>query len=325
MKALRNIILACISSILIYLLVVAFVVKKPLTMGFIHEAQQVRAAYWRAHPGPKLVIIAASNGLFSHRAEVMERVLGIPCLNGSTIGQFGLDVQIALAKRWLKPGDIVFMPLEYTSYALTNEQIDKSEANSYIIAYAPGLLHDFGWHRVLCVLFHFDLKYLISAVVEMGLAEVGISRRFNKGSLTPQGDMQGHTESMGKEYRGYVRSLPQASPSEELLHKKFPGEIVLEHFLRWAKEHHIRVIGALPTVFNDRPISDKVIAKIASLYQSQGQEFLLLPNRSQYDRHCFYDTDYHLNEASQIAHSELVAKYLQSWLRCAHEPNRLPE
>jgi hypothetical protein len=318
-KTLRNIILACLSSILIYLLVFAFLVKKPLTMGFINDAQQVRASYWRANPGPKLVIIAASNGLFSHRAEVMERVLGIPCLNGSTIGQFGLDVQIALAKRWLASGDIVFMPLEYTSYALTSEEIDKSAANSFIISYAPGLLRDFGWHRVLSVLFHFDLKYLISAVVEMGMAEVGISRRFNKGSLTPQGDMQGHTESLGKEYRGYVSSLLQASPSDELLYKKFQGEIVLENFLRWAKEHHIRVIGALPTVFNDRPISDKVIAKIASIYRSQGQEFLLLPNHSQYDRHCFYDTNYHLNEANQIAHSELVAKYLQPRLRLAHE------
>jgi hypothetical protein len=320
-KTLRAIILACISSILIYLLVVAFLVKKPLTMGFIHDAQQVRAAYWRAHPGPKLVIIAASNGLFSHRAEVMEKVLGLPCLNGSTIGQFGVDVQIALAKRWLAPGDIVFMPLEYTSYVLTSEEIDKSEANSYIIAYAPWLLHDFGWHRVLCVLFHFDLKYLISALVEMGMTEVGISRRFNKGSLTPQGDMRGHTESLGREYRGYVGSLPQAGPSDELLDKKFQGEIVLEHFLKWAKEHHIRVIGALPTVFNDRPISDKAIAKIASIYRSQGQEFLLLPNHSQYDRQCFYDTSYHLNEANQIAHSELVAKYLQERLHLAHERN----
>lgn len=321
MKTLRNIILACISSILIYLLVFAFLVKKPLTMGFIHDAQQVRAAYWRANPGPKLVIIAASNGLFSHRAEVMERVLGIPCLNGSTIGQFGLDVQIALAKRWLAPGDIVFMPLEYSSYALTREEIDKGDANSYIIAYAPGLLHDFGWHRRLCILFHFDLKYLISAAVEMSMAEVGISRRFNKGSLTPQGDMRGHTESQGQEYREFVKSLPQASPSDELLYKKFQGEIVLEQFLRWAKEHHIRVIGALPTVFNDRPISDKVIAKIASIYRSQGQEFLLLPNHSQYDRRCFYDTKYHLNEENQIAHSELVAKYLQQMLSGAHEPH----
>ena len=139
---------------------------------------------------------------------------------------------------------------------------------------------------------HFDLKYLISAVVEMGLAKVGISRRFNRETLTPQGDMRGHTESRGEEYRRYVQSLSQAGPSEALLHKRFQGEIVLENFLKWAKQHNIRVIGTLPTVFNDRPISDKLIAKIASLYRRQGQEFLLLPNHSQYDRHCFYDTDY---------------------------------
>jgi hypothetical protein len=319
-KTLRTIILACISSILLYLLVFTFLVKKPLTLGFIHEAMQVRAAYVRANPGPKLVIIAASNGLFSYRAEVMEKVLGIPCLNSSTIGQFGLDIQIALAKRWLSSGDIVLMPLEYHSYELTSQEIDNSDANAYILSYAPWLLHDLGWHRVQCVLGHFDLKYLISAVVEMGLAKVGISRRFNKETLTPQGDMRGHTESRGMEYRGYLQSLTQAGPSDELLQKRFQGEIVLDNFLKWAKQHNIRVIGTLPTVFNDRPISDKLIAKIASLYRSQGQEFLLLPNRSQYDRHCFYDTNYHLNEPSQIVHSRSIAYYLQPRLRLSKAP-----
>ena len=321
MKTLRTIILACISSILIYLLVFTFLVKKPLTLGFIHEALQVRAAYVQANPGPKLVIIAASNGLFSYRAEVMEKILGLPCLNASTIGQFGLDIQIALGKKWLAPGDIVLMPLEYHSYALTNNEIENSDANGFIINYAPCLLRDLSWHRVLCVLFHYDLKYLISAVLEMGLAKAGISRRFSKATLTPQGDMQGHTESRGMEYRGYLSSLTQAGPSDELLYKRFQGEIVLENFLKWAKEHGILVIGTLPTVFNDRPISEKLIAKIASIYRSQGQEFLLLPNHSQYDRRCFFDTDYHLNEPSQIAHSQLMANYLQSRLRLAHEGN----
>lgn len=321
MQTLRTIVLACISSVLIYLLVFTFMVKKPLTLGFINEALRIRATYVKARPGPKLVIIAASNGLFSHRAEVMEKILGIPCLNASTIGQFSLDVQIALAKRWLAPGDIVLMPLEYSSYELTDKDIETSDGNAFIISYAPWLLHELGWHRVSCALFHFDINYLISAVVEMGLAKVGISRRFNNESLTPQGDMRGHTESLGKEYRGYLKSVTQASPSDELLSKRFQGEIVLENFLKWTKEHDIRVIGTLPTVFNDRRISEKIIATIASIYQSQGQEFLLLPNYSQYDRHCFYDTNYHLNEPSQIFHSQLIAKYLQPRLGLARKLN----
>jgi hypothetical protein len=320
-QTLRTVILACISSILIYLLIFTLLVKKPLTLGFINEALQIRAAYVKARPGPKLVIIAASNGLFSHRAEVMEKILGIPCLNASTIGQFGLDVQIALAKRWLAPGDIVLMPLEYHSYELTDKEIETSDGNAFIISYAPWLLHELGWHRLLCALFHFDVKYLVSAVVEMGLAKAGIPRRFNKDSLTPQGDMRGHTESLGKDYRGYLKSLSQASPSDQLLSKRFQGEIVLENFLKWTKGHDIRVIGTLPTVFNDRRISKKVITKIASIYQRQGQEFLVLPNYSQYDRHCFYDTNYHLNEPSQILHSQLIANYLQPRLGLAHKLN----
>jgi hypothetical protein len=316
-QTLRNIILACISSILIYLLVFAFFINKPLSMGFINEAQLIRANYVQAKPGPKLVIIAGSNGLFSHRAETMEKILNLPCLNASITAEFGLDIQIDLAKKWLAPRDIVLMPLEYLSYTSTRNSIENSPANGFIINYAKWLLHDYDWHRVLCTMFYFDTKYLISGVVEMSLKAVGVTRRFNTGTLTPEGDMRGHTELKGREYRKYVMSVPQGFPDPELLHKRFLGEIILTNFLKWAKERNIRVIGTLPTVFNDQPISEAAIAKIASIYQDQGQEFLLLPNRSQYDRHYFYDSNYHLNEENQIAHSQLIARYLQPRLHVA--------
>jgi hypothetical protein len=203
------------------------------------------------------------------------------------------------------------MPLEYNTYVSSNEAIENSMANGFIINYDKGLMNEFGWHRRTCILFSFNMKYMISAALEMGLAAAGISRRFNRHNLTPQGDMRGHTSSRGKDYRQYLNSISQALPNDELLHKKFYGEVILENFLNWAEKHGIRVIGALPTTFNEKPLSNAVIAKIASIYYNQRQEFIVLPNYSQYDRNCFYDTNYHLDEFNQINHSLLIAKHLK--------------
>jgi hypothetical protein len=40
----------------------------------------------------------------------------------------------------------------------------------------------------------------------------------------------------------------------------------------------------------------------------------VMKNRSQYPRTSFYDTEYHLNEPAQIAHSKMLAAYLRPYI-----------
>ena len=49
----------------------------------------------------------------------------------------------------------------------------------------------------------------------------------------------------------------------------------------------------------------------ASVYLSNGGDFLELPNFSRYPRTAFFDTGEHLNETWQIEHSKLLAQELR--------------
>src|SRR5271157_6025286 len=116
MAKLRILIAVCASSVLMYLALFGFLVRKPLTLGFIAESYDKKTSYVSGVSGPKIVILAGSNGLFSHRCEALEQMLHMPCLNCSVTAEVSLDYQLARARKLLSSGDIVLMLLEYDLY-----------------------------------------------------------------------------------------------------------------------------------------------------------------------------------------------------------------
>jgi len=322
MAKLKILILACVGSILIYVTLFGFLLRKPLTLGFIADSYDRKAAYVREAHGPKIVILAGSNGLFSHRCETVQQVLSMPCLNCSVTAEISLDYQLARAKTLLAPGDIVLMPLEYSLYTTDEKTVYNSVSNPFMLHYDKDSLLFLGVKRVVHSLFYFDLKFLISALAEMGLKWSGVSRRFSTETLTPNGDMKGHTEAKADAYRKMIRELPQITPPQELLTQQCLGETVLRDFLKWAKSNDITVVGALPTVFNDRPIDQRFVHRISSIYTGEGHRFLILPGLSQYDRSHFYDTGYHLCERYQMAHSRMIGNALAKMLFGGHVHER---
>jgi len=76
----------------------------------------------------------------------------------------------------------------------------------------------------------------------------------------------------------------------------------------------VRVVGGLPTGFDDVPMPDATMDAIRAVYVDNGGEFLVLPNLSRYPRVAFFDTPEHLNETWQVVHSRLLAEQLR-WHR----------
>ena len=58
MAKLRILIAACVGSILLYLALFGFLIRKPLTLGFINEGYQRKTSYVSGVRGPKIVILA---------------------------------------------------------------------------------------------------------------------------------------------------------------------------------------------------------------------------------------------------------------------------
>lgn len=310
MRSLASLAGALLLSLLVYAGVFTFMVQKPLTIGFIQRAFEVKQAYARAHASPKLLIVAGSNGLYSHRCQAMEPIIGMACVNASITAELQIGYILEFARRLANPGDVVLMPLEYGLYDVTAKDIREGLLHPYRVTYDRATLLRFPPAEIAGAVFQFDLPYLAGALAEMALDAAGVKRGLNVGVMTPQGDIRGQTEEKAGLYRPTIlREEFRLKPASEF-HVSDAVRAELGAFLDWAKRSRIRVIGTLPTTFDDRRVEDEIVSRIAAIYRAHGQEFVVLPNRSQYPRSCFFDTQSHLVQRCQIAHSEALAHLL---------------
>jgi hypothetical protein len=301
---------ACLASLLIYGVVFGVLVHKPLTVGVIDDLLQFKEAYAARADAPKLIIFAGSNARFSHRCQTIEKLLAMPCVNFGVGRGIGLDYLFDRLEPLLKPGDIVYMPLEYEWY-IDDKIAAMTGPDAELMFYDDKKkLLGFGGERALRAFFSFDLRYLVSALSEMALQAIGVQRRVGLATMTPQGDEFGHTPEEAAPYRAYLATASPYIPTAETLAASSYVEHQLAVFLAWAREHGIVVIGGLQTTFRDAPVTDETIAALRHIYEANGQRFLVLPSHSQYPRDCFFDTYAHLTEPCQIAHSTALAAAL---------------
>ena len=309
MRALTKVFLSIFLSLVFYGATFTFLVKKPLTIGFIHDAFQVKAAYANKIRGPKVIIVAGSNGLFSFRCEVMEPILKRPCLNASVTVILGLKLTLKKAQEFLKAGDVILMPFEYNYYY---RNFLPASGYNYLLSYEPEKWLSLPLAEKIPAIFSFDFHYLISGIVETLLRTMGIQRKFHAAMLTQQGDMSGHTALKARQFQKSIGE--PLIPTPEEIDRKHAYKDYVINFFKWAAKNKIRIFGILPTTIDTKTVSAQTEKKIAQLYTRNGQSFIFQPNRGQYSRECFFDTHYHLHEACQIKHSISVANFLKQRL-----------
>ena len=314
----RRLVCAMVASLLLYAALFGAVLDRPLELGFLQRQLDNRLARVASIHQPKLVILAGSNGPYSHRCEVIEAMLDFPCVNGGVAVGLGLDYLFTRWRNELHPGDVVYMPMEQAQYV----------TGRFATALGPdaAIMFRHDWHtlsalspeRWIAALFAFDLRGALMSLIEMGLvaARFHDPRAATTGTSNAWGDHIGHTAALGAASQAMIPAMAVPALPAAAIHDGH-GARLIGAFVAWARAHGVRVIGGLATELEDEPLPDATVAAIAAVYLEQGGIFLELPNRSHYPRTAFFDTPSHLNEAAQIAHSQLLARALA---RCLDRP-----
>jgi hypothetical protein len=313
MKKLLTLVGLIALSILLFLAVFS-VVHRPLVVGEIQKNLDYKLAYARTLGSPKIVIFAGSNGRYSHRCEQFTAALGRPCVNASIGVGIGLDFLLEQWRPLLQRGDLVYMPLEYSQYGLTSNEMHAGLQNALLVHNQRPYLWSLDAKRIAAAYGSFDLPFLIHGTAEMVLDQRGLRRRSSTESLTPQGDESGHTAERGKAYADFLHSL---KTTKTVIPESSDAIRVIEQFLRSAQQGEVTVVGGLPTVPTSMPVDDKAVDRLRRLFENHGAQLLVLPNLSRYPLGCFFDTVYHLDESCQKAHSMRVADALAA---VSHRP-----
>jgi hypothetical protein len=315
MRQFLSLLVAAMLSLVVYLLLFGFVVSRPLVVDQIRDFMDKKLAYARATPHPKLFIVAGSNARFSHSCAALEAALHRPCINMGIAADVALDWLLDKTRAQLAPGDLVYLPLEYDLYSRPRTQLETGMDAAYRFRHDKPSLAVRGPEGIARAAFMFSLPTLVQSIGEMSLQALGVQRRYNVDTLDRQGDETGHDGARAIPYLDVIRRTPQEMPdAQTMMHDADGSQVALGAFLDWCRAHGVVAMGGLPTVFDDRPVPDAVIAPLKNFYARHGAGFLVLGNRSQYPRNDFYDSAYHLRQSAQIRHSQLLAERLRPFL-----------
>lgn len=321
MRGFARLIGCCAASLAVYWLAFACVLDRPLTLGFLRAQIDRRLAAGAAAQGPKLVILAGSNGPYSHRCQVIGPMLGRACINGGVAVGIDLDTLFLRWEALLHPGDSVYLPMEEAQYARGRAAASLGPDAAILFRHDWTTLARLGPQRWLGAAFSGDLAGAVMSVIETALVAAGFHdpRALTEGASNRWGDHVGHSPSLGAIDRPVLAAAHPWHARATQIRAGY-GSAEIAAFLDWAHRHGVRAIGGLPTGFADSPIPAATLGAIAALYRAHRAGFLILANRSRYARADFFDTPDHLSEPCQIAHSVLVARALAPMLGVAAGP-----
>lgn len=309
MAQLLALLVSVLASLAIYLSVFAWV-HKPLTTDVIDQVMSAKQALGAQQQGPRLFVMAGSNGSFSHRCEALQPLIGRPCVNLSVVAGISLDYLFLRYGELFRAGDALYLPLEYEQYTVQRDAALSGPENALIYRRGPSLWQSMDPLRVLHAAGHFDLSFLIQGLAEMALDRLKVQRRFGVETLNAHGDESGHTPSKGEPYRPFIEAMNWRPPTADWLAYPSYGKERLAVNIAALRAAGITIIGGLPTVFDAPTLDNAVVEMLSTYYRSLGADFIALDNRSQYPRDCFYDSPYHLHEDCQRRHSALLAPWL---------------
>ncbi len=304
---------ACAASLVLYLTLFGGVLDRPLAYGFLRRQIDMKLARGVALGSPKLVILAGSNGPYSHRCATIQKLLGLRCVNGGVAVGIGLDYLFARWERVLHRGDTVYLPMEEAQYVRSRSATIMGPDAAIMFRHDWATLARLPPDRWLGAAFSFDLRFALMAVIENALVAAGFHdpRAAAEGHTNRFGDHIGHTLALAAPYRAVLaRAHSFHATAREIRHGYGTGLIVT--FLRWCRARGVRAIGGLPTEFADDPMPPATRAAIRTVYLAHGARFLETPGRSLYPRVDFFDTPDHLAQPFQIRHSVEVARGLRA-------------
>lgn len=305
----RRVVLPGLLSLVLYCLLFGLVLDRPLSLGSFRELIDAKLARGAAIEGRKLVIIAGSNGPYSHRCETIEPLLGIACVNAGVAVGIGLDYLFARWEPLLHPGDVVYLPLEEAQFTRTYAATSLGPDASIMFRHDRRTLATLSPDRWLGAAFSFDPRAAVMSLIETALVRSGFAdpRGPALAATNPWGDHVGATEALGQVNAAHLATMTPYHETAATI-AAGDGTAMVRDFVIWAEAHRVTVVGGLPAGFADSPIPEATRAAIRSVFVDAGGRFIDLGDR--YPRSAFFDTPDHLNEPAQIAHSRAVAAAL---------------
>ncbi len=310
----KKLLACCAASVALYLIVFGGLVDRPLSLGILRLEMAQKTVRLAAMPSPKIVILAGSNGPYSHSCAVIGAMLNLPCENAGIAVGIGLDEIFARDAPFLHRGDILYMPMELDQYTATAGQYRASADGSFLLRHDRALLAKLPAGRILGAMFCCNLADFLESLAEMPLEGAGAIAPTSV--LTSQYNAEGDRidNALADADPELLNHPARLEPAPAQIAQGY-GAALVARFVARESAKGVIVIGGLPTDFATARVSAAEAGAIAAIYTTNGGVFAVLPNESLYPKADFFNSEDHLARPCQFLHSIAVAALLGGRLK----------
>lgn len=286
------------------------------TSLWIYKCYQKKSKYANSIKKNKLVFTAGSNVLYGINTSYIEKKMGIPTVNQAVNVNLKTDYILYQAKKILKRGDVIVIPMEYENITWDGETT--KVRRDYFLTYDRG----FFWKHVPLfekynMIYSIPIEDVYSAFKDRKkvFKEPKIGEGYNSTTLNKNGD---ETYKKGTKKELYTKKIKFFNAEK---FKETKSLKLIKNFSIWCNQHDIKLIMAFPNIIDRKELHSKkhiqYFKNLMQYYKDNNIDFIGKPTDSIYPTNYFYDTLYHLNiEGSKVRTMQIIkllkkSKYIQ--------------
>ncbi len=287
---------------------------------WIEQVQTRKRAIAQQLDGPRALVVSGSSALFGVDSKMLEQALGRPVANLATNAGLLAPYLIDEARRALRPGDWVIVPLEYP---LFHDEGEVNEAFIHYYASHPLPAAQLGWWRWLKTMWLLPLQRIVEG--HRGLPDGFVVRgTYGAHNLDDHGDQANSTRA--RRTPAMLAEL-KAKPAKTYGQQAWRGNASWTRWRRFAQD--VRALGGcavfVPPALLRREAyrSDAVEQRYYSLLpqeaRAHGLVYVGAPFDFMYEEDQFFDTIYHLTSEARPGYTRQLIQALAqvSWRDCA--------
>jgi hypothetical protein len=277
---------------------------------------------------PKIVIVAGSNGLFGIDSKMIKEAFGYEVLNDCVNAGVELPSILYHAKRVIKKGDIVIMPLEYPLYSYNGEAGE--QMIDYIYAREPKVLDDLGFLERFWIFWHIGYDRLYRGYFDRddikNLAGVYGVHNVDKNGDQIKTEIKYKTKQMRAELE--IADKNPESYGEKYIDNSLGWED-LQEFVQWAKDRDVRVVFVPSTLMDNQYYHNSkkeswFYRNISKIVEDKGFNYVGEPYDYMYPKSLYFNTNFHLiNQGREIRTKKLIEDLRESKLPFFQKPQSL--
>jgi hypothetical protein len=301
---------------------------------WVVQAYRAKLAAAQDIHGPKIAILGGSNVYFGVQAELIEQRIGIPTVNLGVHAGLPIEYQAYLAKRILKPRDLVILDFEYPIFGRFNHSSLVPIGNELyprtVLAQTPEYLLTLSPSGSVRLLRQINL--IGAAVGDLLLLK---ARLLRPGKLPAARRDLGRYQALGLnrwgdetiDYRERLTGILERALAEERV-RGLPkvvynsgAQYQLREFVEWCRIHSIRVLATWPNTIDAQPFQGaefrRLQQELGGVYRQVGAILVGTPQDAVLPASLMLDTPYHPTlEGARLRSERLATALCEEIERC---------